>query len=265
MNPAGEHTGTTTILHKGIDMTTIRSLYVIIALAVAGALLTGCGSAAASSSGSVPMATAGVYTSTVLVTNYQNALPVSSQLALGTLRLEGTDNAVTPAQAKALLPLWQAIQAGALQNDAETNAVLKQVEGTMTAEQLAAIAAMQLTTEDMTAYAQESGPQGPGAGPAAMATPPAGGAQGGPAGFGNLSTEERAAMRATAEAGGFGPGSSQGGQGFGNMTAEQRAAMQATAQASGMTFPGQSGTTGQGQLTMLAARLVALLTQRAAA
>jgi len=256
----------------------MRALYVIIALAVIGAMLAGCGGGASSSataeSGSVPIATAGVYSSAVLVTGYENALPANSQLALGTLRLEGTKDAVTPAQAKALLPLWQAVQAGVLQNDAETSAVLKQIEGTMTAEQLAAIAAMQLTTEDIVAYAQESGLQGPGAAPGtmgpppgagAMATPPAGGAQGGPGGFGNLSEEERAAMRATAEAGGFGPGSSSGGQGFGNMSDEQRAAMRATAEAGGMAFPGRSGTTGQGQLTMLAARLVDLLTQRAAA
>ena len=33
-------------------------------------------------------------------------LPPANQLALGTLMLEGTENAVTPAQAAALLPLW---------------------------------------------------------------------------------------------------------------------------------------------------------------
>ncbi len=246
----------------------MRSLYVIIVLAVAGAMLAGCGGGASSSatpeSGSVPVATAGVYTSAALVTSYENALPANSQLALGTLRLEGTKDAVTPAQAKTLLPLWQAIQNGVLQTDAETNAVLKQIEGTMTAEQLAAIAAMQLTAEDVTAYAQENGVamgSPPGAG--AMATPPAGSAQGGPGGFGNLTEEERAAMRATAEAGGFG-GSSQGGQGFGNMTAEQRAAMRATAEAGGVTFGGSRGGGGQGFLTMLAKPLVDLLTQRAA-
>jgi len=244
-------------------MTTTRSLYAIIALAVAGALLASCGSAAASS-GSVPVATAGAYTSTVLVTNYQNALPASSQLALGTLRLEGTDSAVTPEQAKALLPLWQAIQAGALQNDAESNAVLKQIEGTMTAEQLAAIAAMQLTTEDMMTYAQGNG-LAMGSPPGAMATPPAGGSSpGGPGGFGNLSEEERAAMRATAEAGGFGGGQGAGGRpDFGNMTEEQRAAMQATAEAGGAAFGGSRGSSSQGSLAMLAKPLVDLLTQRA--
>jgi hypothetical protein len=163
-----------------------------------------------------------------------------------------------------LLPLWQAIQNGVLQNDAETNAVLKQIEGTMTAEQLAAIAAMQLTAEDVTAYAQENGlAMGSPPGVGAMATPPAGGAQGGPGGFGNLTEEERAAMRATAEAGGFG-GSSQGGSGFGNMTAEQRAAMRATAEAGGVTFGSSRGGGGRGFLTMLAKPLVDLLTQRAA-
>jgi hypothetical protein len=233
----------------------MRALYVIIALAVVGAMLAGCGGGASSSatpqSGSVPVATAGVYTSAVLLTGHENALPANSQLALGTLRLEETDDAVTPAQAKMLLPLWQAIQSGVLQSDAETNAVLKQIEGTMTAEQLAAIAAMQLTTEDVMAYAQESGLQSPGAitgtmtmgsspGAGAMGAPPAGDApqgQGGPGGFGNMSEEERAAMRATAEAGGF-DRSSQGRPGFGGGN--------------------------QGSLTMLAKPLVDLLTQRAA-
>jgi len=264
----------------------MRALYVIIALAVIGAMLTGCGGEASSSttseSGSVPVATAGAYTSTVLATGYENALSANSQLALGTLRLEGTGNAVTPAQAKTLLPLWQVIQNGVLQSDAEMNAVLKQIEGTMTAEQLAAIAAMQLTTEDVMAYAQESGLQSPGAitgtmpmgsqpGAGGMAAPPAGGSaqgQGGPGGFGNLSAEEQAAMRATAEAGGFGGGQAIGGRpDLSNMTDEQRAAMQATAEAGGFGGPSQGGQgfgSSQGSLTMLAKPLVDFLTQRAA-
>ena len=31
---------------------------------------------------------------------------------LGTIRLEETENAVTPQQAKSLLPLWQSLQGG---------------------------------------------------------------------------------------------------------------------------------------------------------
>ena len=47
---------------------------------------------------------------------------------LGMLKLEGTEQAVTPDQAKALLPLWQAFQGGALQASAERNAVMAQIE-----------------------------------------------------------------------------------------------------------------------------------------
>jgi len=208
------------------------------------------------------------------VADYENALPANSQLALGTLWLEGTDNAVTPAQARTLLPLWQAIQNGALQSDAELNAVLKQIEGTMTTDQLAAIAAMKLGTEDVMAYAQEEGLQDPGTitGTMAMGAPPAGGApqgQGGPGGFGNMTEEERAAMRATAEAGGFGGGQAEGGRPDLNMTEEERAAMRATAEAGGLgARPGGRGWPGfggdQGSLAILVKPLVDLLTQRAA-
>jgi hypothetical protein len=79
------------------------------------------------------------------------------QLALGTLRLEDTGNPVAAEQAAALRPLWQAIQSGALQSEAETNAVQKQIEAVMTAAQLATIQAMQLTWDDLSSWAQSQG------------------------------------------------------------------------------------------------------------
>ena len=51
-----------------------------------------------------------VYASATLDTSYENALPVSSQLALGIFQLEETEDAVTSEQASALLPLWQAFE-----------------------------------------------------------------------------------------------------------------------------------------------------------
>jgi hypothetical protein len=196
------------------------------------------------------------YTSEALDASYEGALPVSSQLALGILELEDAENAVTAEQAKTLLPLWQAIQGGSLQSEAETNAVVKQIEGAMTSEQLAAIAAMQLTFEDMGAWMQEQGLN--------FGLPA--GAAGGQAGFGNMSEEERAAMRATAQAGG---GFGGEGRPFGNMSEEEREAMRATAEASGMTFPGAGAPgvgagAGRGQLAVLAEQVVELLTERAA-
>jgi len=128
----------------------------------------------------------------------------TDKLALGTLKLEGTDNAVTPAQAAKLLPLWQMIQGGSPQSDQETEAVLKQVEGTMTPAQMAAINGMALTWQDVQTWMQAQGIQMPtraaGQGMPTpvpgqkMPVPPAG--QGGPGGPQNLSAEERATRTA---------------------------------------------------------------------
>jgi hypothetical protein len=77
-----------------------------------------------------------------------------------------------------------------------------------------------------------------------------------------MSEEERAAMRATAQAGGGMPG---GGAGpFGDMREEERAAMRATAEASGMTIGNRGAGAGRGQLNLLAQQVVDLLTQIAA-
>jgi hypothetical protein len=249
----------------------MRSWYLVLILLLLAAALVGCGGDETSPAGDPALveeqgaAAQGVegsadstedsgYTSEMLDAAYTGALPASSQLALGIFELEGTENAVTPEQAETLLPLWQAIQSGALQSDAETNAVLKQIEGAMTPEQLAAIATMQLTFEDMGAWMQERGmtfrlPQGTGEGQSR---------------FGEMSEEDRAARRATAQAGG---GFGGGGGPFGEMSEEEREAMRATAEASGMTFPGGGGAgagarMGRGQVSFLAEPLVELLAER---
>ncbi len=94
----------------------------------------------------------------VLSTAYDDAPDVASQLALGTLRLEGTAVAVTDRQSAALLPLWQALAGSELQGSAERNAVLMQIEATMTADQMASIAALQLTDQDAQSWAGSQGP-----------------------------------------------------------------------------------------------------------
>ena len=85
-------------------------------------------------------ATGGPRYSGALATVYENALDPVTQLALGTLRIEGSGDAVTAAQAAVQLPLWQALQSGDLQGDAERYAVLAQVEAAMSGEQLSSIA-----------------------------------------------------------------------------------------------------------------------------
>ena len=118
-----------------------------------------------------------------LGTAYENALDATSQLALGTLKLEGTENAVTEGQAAELLPLWEALQGNALQGQSERTAVVMQIEATLTKAQVAAIAALRLTQADAQAWLQDQG--------AAM---PSGRQMPGEAAS-NMSEEERAAMR----------------------------------------------------------------------
>jgi hypothetical protein len=186
--------------------------------ALAAVVLAGCGGGEAIQA-PADSGDSETYTGEVLDTSYADALDVSTQLVLGTIRLEETENAVTPEQAAALLPLWQALRGG-VTAPAEVNAVLKQIEGTMAQEQLAAIAAMQLTRQDLQAWMEQQG-LGVGGGflgadqdPDVRATRQAefGGGEMPPematrrAEFENMSDEEREALRATAQAGGGFPG-----------------------------------------------------------
>ncbi len=173
-------------------------------------------------------------------------------LALGTLRLEGTENAVTPAQAADILPLWEMIASGSLQGEAETTAVLKQIEGKMSESQLAAIEDIGLTFEDMGAWMEEQGVE--------MPSRPEGQQGGGPGAFGNLSEEERTQTR----------------QEFQNMTPEQRATrmaemgLQRPEGAPGGGFGARPGggsgawQGGGGRFNALLTPLIDLLTGRAA-
>jgi hypothetical protein len=86
--------------------------------------------------------------------SYPNALDVGGQLALGTLLLEGTEKAITPQQAAALLPLWQAVQEVVKQGSTQVDGILEQLAGTMTRPQLETIAAKQLAQEDLGAWVQ---------------------------------------------------------------------------------------------------------------
>jgi hypothetical protein len=120
---------------------------------------------------------------------------------------------------------------------------MKQIEGAMTPEQLVAISAMQLTSEDLRAWAQEQG--------VALGAP-GGGAEGSlPEGVTEEQLQEMRAARESGE-GGFGPPE--------GVSQEDREAMRATAEAGGFTRPEGAGGMGDGQLTSLAGSLVNLLT-----
>jgi hypothetical protein len=145
----------------------------------------------------------------VLSSSYKDAAPVEMQLLVGIFKLEGTDLAVTSSQAKVLEPLWQQIQslsqgmsppqagapqsqdqatptaqAGASDGQAQMDELLKQVQDAMTADQIKAIADMQITRDTAKAVLQQEGMPvgGPGGQPGngqqpPQGTPPSGGGQ----------------------------------------------------------------------------------------
>jgi len=91
-----------------------------------------------------------------------NSAPLSTatQLLVGTFKLENTDLAVTSAQARQLLPLWQTLQQLSNSNtaaDDEINAVVDQIKTSMTTQQMAKITAMKLTQQDIMSLMTQAG------------------------------------------------------------------------------------------------------------
>jgi len=143
-------------------------------LILAGAALAGC-AARQSTPTAASKSVWDAYTSHTLVASYPGALSASNQLMLGMLRLEGTDSAITPEQARTMLPVLQALQGQVLKSDAERTAALAYIEAQLTPAQLSAIANMRLTRDDLQTWMRESSQPGPGP----QVTPGAGAGQGG--------------------------------------------------------------------------------------
>lgn len=167
--------------------------------------------------------------------NFQDAMPISTQLGFGTLLLEDTEYAVTPAQAAELLPLWKAARSLSDSDtvaDAEMEAIFNQIEDTMSSEQISAISELQMNQEEMAQLMEDLG------------------ISFGGGGFGDLSPEMQATAQAARESGegfpgggfiigggpggeipggGFGGGQGPGGQGFRaeNLSPEQQATVEA--------------------------------------
>jgi hypothetical protein len=135
-----------------------------------------------------------------LTVDYQGALPGISQLGLGMFKLEGTPQAVDHAEAVNLLPLWKGLRAlSGNQTTApeELQALMRQIQETMTPDQVQTIAAMQLTSQDIATVLQANGFQ------------MAGGAGSGR--FGNLTPEQMATRQAARQSGQNSGRSGQGG------------------------------------------------------
>ena len=93
-------------------------------------------------------------------------MSLEEKLAIGTLKLEGTDLAVTAKEANDLLPLWKAVKSLSASDTtapAEIQALYKQIEGVITSEQTQAIQKMTWTQDDMQALMNSiRGPVRPG-------------------------------------------------------------------------------------------------------
>jgi len=130
---------------------------VCISLLVLSLVLAACASSHATSTAT---ATAAATDSAGDAASAQGTLSPVAMDILGIFKLEGTDLALDATQAATLLPLWQAYRS-LLNSDtaaaAELEAVKTQIDEALTAEQQDAIAAMNLTLEDLVAMAEQFG------------------------------------------------------------------------------------------------------------
>jgi hypothetical protein len=110
-----------------------------VSLLVAGAMLAACASGSSSRAGLT--------------------ITPETKLALGTLKLEGTPQAVDKVTAAKLLPLWQLLQqlsTGTSTAPQEITAVLDEINATMTPAQTQAIEGMQFTQANLQAAFQQA-------------------------------------------------------------------------------------------------------------
>lgn len=194
------------------------SIIIVLSILLIGSLAA-CGSSAnASNSADSTSATNSAQSGT--------SLSRVNTLLVGTLKLEDTNNAVTAGQAAKLLPLWQAylsLSNSQTSAEAEVDGLLKQIENTMTSDQVKAIQEMNLTSTDMMDLMQSMGGFGPLGTPDPKSTPggdfPSGGffTQGGepPEGFnGSGNGGQSGGSRPNPPSGGFiisgGPGGDAG-------------------------------------------------------
>jgi len=108
------------------------------------------------------------------------SLPLAESLLIGTFKLQGTSNVLNATQAAGLVPLWQAyaqLTNSTSAAQAEVDAVVTQIQQTLTPAQVQAITAMKLTRQDMATEMSSLGLTSTGANgtPGFSGTPRAGG------------------------------------------------------------------------------------------
>ena len=232
-----------------------KTLIILLSLLLGGSLLA-CASITGALNKNNDSASATADSSPLRV-NYEGALPSQTQLLVGTFKLEGNDQAVGAEQAAELLVLWKAyrsLNGSDSASSLEVEALVEQIQETMTTEQIEAIAAMRLTGEDMMALMQERGMQM---------------AQGG--NRGNLSADQIATMQAqrAARGGGVpgmggGPGGGVPGGGFGGGGMPAPGGQQQFSTEQLATLQAQRGSAGGASInSALLDALIALLASKA--
>lgn len=127
-------------------------------------------------------------TTSALNTDYTDAVSVAEQLLTGIFMLADTNLSLTGEQTAQFIPLWTSLKDITQNSTAQeqTDAILQQIESTLTAEQVKAIADFKITRQSMMSVLQDKGvtmggpqgngrPNGQGAGTPPNGTPPAGG------------------------------------------------------------------------------------------
>jgi hypothetical protein len=166
----------------------------IVAVLVIGLTLAGCG--------------AGVEASTSAGGIASKQLSDAESLALGTLKLEDTAQAVDAAQAAELLPLWKAAQSLSTSQTISTmemEALYTQIREAMTPEQIKAIDAMDFTVAEITEIKSSLGVGLEAASVDTAGTSTQSGGQAGAPADGMGAPPDAAGMPAGMEANGFSP------------------------------------------------------------
>ena len=98
--------------------------------------------------------------STTATATAASTLSLEGQLLVGAFKLENTTLAISAEQANTLLPLWETLQSLASSNTAasqEVDAVVSQIESSLSSQQASSITAMKLTQQDLAATAIDTG------------------------------------------------------------------------------------------------------------
>ena len=142
-----------------------------------------------------PAAVTTAASTTAIDITFADAASLRSQLAYGTIKLKDSPNVITPAQAKTLIPLWQAVIA--LSGDETTateelTAAQDQITQALTPAQIQAVAEMKITNAELNTFYAQFGVVLPTPVPGVTKVPGSG-----------KTEEEKAASRATAAAAGL--------------------------------------------------------------